>query len=182
MTKMILRTMFVLAFIFAVTAPKAEAASVSALMNVTLTVNDQCTISTQDVDLGTIIPDDADIAQGFGGITVSCGASYFHVAIDEGLYWDGTDRNVDSGSGDQIVYRLYTDSSRVTQWGDDDSNTFDWVPVNPSIVMTGIEALIDQADTGGSSRNYTVYSTAGPTSGNPPTGTYSDIVMATIYY
>lgn len=76
-----------------------------------------CTVSPQTVSFGTYDPLGVSALDGVGNINVTCDVvTAMTVSLSSG---GGTfvDRQMTGGAA-QLVYNLYTDSSRVVVWGD----------------------------------------------------------------
>jgi spore coat protein U-like protein len=141
--------------------------AVSANMNVTASVSENCTISNvNDLALGSYDPiganNSADLATGQATFDLTCtlGATPT-IAISMGQHEDSGQRRAMQGS-DFLSYNLYSDSNRSSAW--DTANTVDG---------TG--------DVTGNAHTYTVYAVV-PGGQNVPSGSYSDTVSIDVTF
>jgi spore coat protein U-like protein len=151
---------------FAVTAP-ALAQTASTNLNVTATVNGNCTITTSAVAFSSYDPVGAHAAtdlDGTGTVSVTCtkGAG---TRIDLGLGSNaaGSTRRMASGT-ERLTYELYKDSGRTQVWGSGTTNG------------NNIGAAPSRA-----TRNVTVYGRV-PAAQDVAAGSYTDTVVATINF
>ncbi len=148
-----------------IATPAAQAATATASMPVTITIQNACNVSSvapTTLDFGTQGPLTANV-DSTSTITVTCtsGATY-----DVGLSGGGSgdiNARVMTNGGNQVGYQLYSDSGRQTVWGDT-------VGTN-TVSNTG----------SGTAQTYTVYGRV-PAQTTPPAGTYNDTVTVTVTY
>jgi spore coat protein U-like protein len=154
-------------------ASSTDAATATSNLSVTASVTANCTISTAPVAFGAYDPIVANATaalNGTGTLTVTCtsGASSA-VTLGQGSN-PGTGssaaapaRRLKDGGTDFLTYKLFSDSGRLTVWGD--------------TAGTGLAAATGT----GSPTTLTVYGAVDPGQ-NVPAGNYSDIVLATITF
>ena len=152
-------------------AARAEAATASDPMNVTLTVSSTgpgATISADDLNFGTSAGEDR-FATTSVRVTIPAGATYT-IYLDAGLhYLTGTSvRNLSSGTN-LAPYVLSKNTAGTDLWGD------------------GVNAGLGTGVTGGGTgalQSYTVYAGVHPvgSTGPVPNGTYTDVVVATVNF
>lgn len=134
-------------------------------IGVSLTIVDQCTITTPTLSFGTHGVLETELTTS-GTITVECtkGTPYA-IALDAGQGGDGTvaHRAMSDGGSNAISYQLYSDADSAV-WGDDFGNT-----------------TVGNAAATGDAEPHTVYAKV-PVQTSAPVGTYSDTVLATIWY
>ena len=162
------RVLFVLATWFTLALPTAAVAGSNiATMQVAVTVDGTCNISTSPVvfpDYNPIGTNAASPDDGTGTITIQCSTGLVaHIGLDAGLAYAGTNRMHDALS-EYIPYALYQDTGRTTPWGNTPST---WVGTTPAPST--------------SPQVFTVYGRipAGQTS---PGGSYADTVVATVNF
>jgi len=147
------------------------AATATANLQVTVNVNNNCTISSTAVtfpNYDPIITDTTDPDDSNGGaVTVTCTkGTVAHIGLGLGASPSGTQRRMKNSGTDYINYQLYQNSGRTTVWGND-SNT--WFTPNPA-------AAPDK-----NPRTFTVYGRI-PSGQDVPAGNYSDTVVATVNF
>lgn len=121
----------------------------------------QCTVTVVNVAFGgyDVFETQATETTGSVGVTCDSGTSYT-ISLSAGL---GTfAARVMTNGSNQLDYNLFTDSQRLTIWGDG----------------TAGSATEGAAGTGGS---YTIYGMI-PARQNAPVGSYSDTVTVTVSY
>jgi spore coat protein U-like protein len=148
--------------------PAFAQSSATASLAVSATVSNVCTITTAPLAFGTYDPIGAhasDDLDGTGTVTVACtrGATPV-IALDLGSHASGSARRMSDGSGSYLTYELYQDSNRTAVWG-----------------SAGAELLTAPAAPSKDPRSFTVY---GRVDGNQDaaSGTYTDVVMATVNF
>ena len=159
--------LFLFASAMAAFPAAALADTANADLTVEATVQANCTVSTSELDFGTVNPLSGANVNGTGGITVTCtnGTGWTASAdVGDGSGANYSARRLTSGSN-TLNYNLYTDGTYATVWGDDSGAT-------DLLSGTG----------NGSAQNRTVYGRigSGQTSASP--GSYSDTVSVTISY
>jgi len=86
---------------------------------VTLTVENSCTASVDDLDFGSIGDFDANV-DAAADITVTCtGETPFQIGLDNGENHTGTTRAmlITGGGTETVEYGLFSDEARTTAWG-----------------------------------------------------------------
>ena len=150
-----------------VTPGAAVAGTQSTTMGVSATVTANCSVSTSPVAFGIINPLAGTSFDATGGVTVTCttGAPWT-VAADAGGGSGATlaTRRM-TANGNTLNYVLYTDSGRITVWGDGSGGT----------------ARLSGTGTG-SAQSLIVYGRVPSGQGAIPVGGYSDTVNVTVTY
>ncbi|MCU0975047.1 MAG: spore coat U domain-containing protein [Steroidobacteraceae bacterium] len=145
----------------------AGSAERSTTLNVSATVTTNCAISAGAIDFGVF--DGANDVTRTSTIAVRCtNGTPFNVNLSTGNSGDFTARELRSGA-DALVYNLYTSGTFGTVWGD----------------ATGATGRLGGTGGGmGSARNLTVHARlrAQDNQGDFDTGTYTDVVTATVVY
>ncbi|MDR5764458.1 MULTISPECIES: spore coat U domain-containing protein [Caballeronia] len=149
-----------------VASPNAMAASKSATFDVTLTVQDDCSIAANPLNFGStgVISNNLDQTTTLS-VTCTKGTAY-SVALDAGTANGSTvaDRKMSNAAGDASVeFNLYRDTARTQVWG----NTVD----SDTVAGTG----------DGSNQSITVYGRV-PSQDTPAAGTYSSTITATLVF
>jgi spore coat protein U-like protein len=149
------------------TPEAALAGTQSTTMGVSATVTANCSVSTSAVGFGSINPLAGSSFDATGSVTVTCttGAPWT-VAADAGGGSGATltTRRM-TANGNTLNYALYTDSGRITIWGDG----------------SGATARLSGTGTG-SAQSLTVYGRVPSGQGSVPAGGYSDTVNVTVTY
>ena len=127
----------------------------------TLTPAVGCTVSVVNVAFGGYDVFDAQPTETTGTVTVACGSSTAYTISLSAGFGTFASRVMTNGTS-QLGYNLFTDSQRLTVWGDGTSGT----------------ATVSDTATGGS---YPVYGLI-PALQNVPAGTYSDTITVTVTY
>lgn len=155
-------------------APLASAATDTSDMQVSITIENACTITAQPLSFGT--SNDVDTAiDGATTITLDCTAIdtsaeiTFNEGTGAGATYDSR-KMTDSVSGATIDYGLYIDSARTDFAGDGTSGS---ALVTDSDGNTGSTGEVQTFDLYGR-----VFGSQGP----KPAGTYTDTVVATVTY
>jgi spore coat protein U-like protein len=161
-------TMLTMAFASAA----AHAGSASQNLSVTASVADNCVLSTSAVAFGAYDPVSANAStdlDGTGSVSVTCtsGASAT-IKLGQG-------NNADTGSTDSaparrladagtnyLSYQLYSDSGRTTVWGNDAGTGVSHTGTGTAATLTVFGAITKAQ--------------------NVPTGSYSDMVVATVSF
>lgn len=152
----------------------AQAASVTAVMNVSATVPASCTLSAGNLGFGTIDPQTTVTAT--ANLTVSCpqGLAY-QVSIDAGQHYDAERglRTMTGSNGGKARYSLLKNAEGSGQWGDNDfARTYLYGGSVSGVGSGGVQTL-------------TVYGrveAAGNTGLQFPSGSYSDQLLVTVNY
>ena len=168
--KSLVRTMGAVAATISLTsglAPYASAATSTANFGVGATVGKNCTISTNALAFGTYDPVVANASanlDGTGSVTVGCTrGAIASIALGGGSNSSGSTRRMADGTGNFLLYELYSDSSRTTVWN------------------SGSGALTLTAAPSRATRDLTVYGRIS-SSQDVPAGTYADTVVATVNF
>jgi spore coat protein U-like protein len=103
-------------------AGAAHAATKTDGFTVSVNVLKNCVIDATDMNLGDFVGDNDLTAQ--SSITVACtSGTLYSVALDAGSSADYGARTLVNGTGDELVYNLYTDALYQFVWGDDSGTT-----------------------------------------------------------
>lgn len=151
---------------FAVTPAFADGQNATGNITVGLTVNDECTISTNNItfDDAGIIASNIDTS---ADLTIDCTKrTPYMIGLSDGSVGKNTDtgnRQMQSGS-DKVDYQLYSNSGYSTVWGN-----------------TRGTDTVDSDSAAGENEIHTIYARV-PAPQNVPAGDYSDTVIATIWY
>lgn len=146
---------------------QAFAASASTSLSVTVTVENNCSIATTALALGSydpIVANDSTALDGTGAVTIACTkGAVTTVGLGLGSNADGSTRRLANGSS-YLTYEIYKDPSRSSVWG-----------------SSGADLLDTGTSPSKAGRTYTVYGRvlAGQ---DVPAGTYSDSVTATVNF
>ena len=150
-----------------ITAPSTLAATSTATMPVTITIQNACNVAAvapTTLNFGTQGPLLAAV-NNTSTLTVTCtsGAPY-NIGLDGGGAGAGAinGRRMINGTN-QVTYQLYSDTNRTTVWG----NT---IGTN-TVTSTGT----------GTAQTFTVYGQV-PAQSTPPAGVYNDTVNVTVTY
>ena len=154
------------AYADAFSSPKSSSIAVS------LTVEEECTIGTTPLALGTTGIVDTNVETS-ATITVQCTAkSPYAIGLDAGANAGDTDvthrklANTDGVETATLNYQLYSDSGFSHVWGHTQGT---------DTVNNGVGGAT------GADEHFTVYARV-PTHQNVPAGDYADTVTATIWY
>ena len=137
-------------------------------IGVSLTIEEECTMATNNLDFGTTGIIDEDMLTS-ATLTIECTSeSPYAIALDEGDNPSAADdvdtRRLESAAGHFINYQLYSDAGRTTVWG-----------------KTIGDDTIDSVSAAGADEVFTVYARV-PSHQNVPAGEYADTVTATVWY
>ncbi|SAL01122.1 secreted pili protein involved in motility and biofilm formation [Caballeronia calidae] len=154
------------AMLGAVASPSAFAGSKTATFDVTLTVENDCSMAANPLNFGSTGILDKNLDQS-GNLSVSCtkGTPY-NVALDAGSASGSTvsQRKMSNAAGDASVsFNLYRDAARTQLWG-----------------MTTDTDTVSGTGTGGE-QTHTVYGRV-PTQDTPAPGAYSSTITATVVF
>ena len=140
-------------------APQVLAATATSTFNVTMTIQNSCSITNKtDLDFGTA-PGLTTLVDQTSTIEVTCTKTTpYSVGLNAGNNASGGQRRMQGG--DYINYDLYSNAGRSTAWGNAAGS---WVS------GTGT----------GSAQTLTVYGRV-PAQSSPTPGSYSDIVTVTV--
>jgi spore coat protein U-like protein len=145
-----------------------EAGSATANLQVTASVNANCTISTATVAFPTYDPVVVNAGandDGTGTVTIACTkGTLATIGLGLGANASGSQRRMKDASTDYLNYALYLDSGRTTIWG-----------------TTSPNLLTPVAAPDNTPRAFTVYGRI-PSGQDIPTGAYSDTVVATVNF
>ena len=147
-------------------ASGAQAASTSAPVQVTATVVTNCQITVSDLAFGSYDPLGSNATQqldGAAAVRVLCTRSASaSIAIDAGRSGSRTLQPVNAGA-QQVAYQLYRDSNRTRAWSTESDN----------VRLVSNSAREPQ--------QFTVYARI-PAGQQIPSGRYTDVVRATVYF
>lgn len=136
----------------------------SATFTVGLTIVDECTIATQNIDFGEAGIISTQLTAG-GNITIECTHSTpYQVGLSGGASGDTDDRTMSAGDTDVIHYNLFSDSGYGSIWGEEQ----------------GVDT-VDSASATGANEILPVYAKIDSHQNVAP-GDYSDTITATIWY
>ena len=144
-----------------------SAATATASMPVSATVNNNCTISTNQVAFGSYDPVVANATANLdttGAVIIACTkGAVTTLGLDTGANASSGTRRLTS-SGNFLTYELYQDSSRSTVWGNSGADLYN----------SGTSPSKD-------ARTFQVY---GRIAGNQdvPAGSYTDTIVATVNF
>jgi spore coat protein U-like protein len=152
----------------AISGSAMAAGTATANLGVSVTVNNNCAISTLPVTFAAYDPlsGTADDSTG-GSVTITCtkGATTT-IGLDSGANASGTQRRMSDGATtpDYLNYALYQDAGRGTAWG-----------------TSGAGLFTPAAAPDKTARSYTVYGriSAGQ---DIPAGSYTDTVVAAVNF
>ena len=144
-----------------------SAATITASMPVSATVNNNCTITTNPIAFGSydpVVANDSANLDATGAVIIACtkGATTT-LGLDTGANASAGSRRVAS-SGNFLTYELYQDSNRSTVWGNSGA----------ALYNSGTSPSKD-------ARTFSVY---GRVAGNQdvPAGSYTDTIVATVNF
>ena len=139
---------------------------------VSATVLPACSVSATTLNFGST-SSLASTVYSTATITAKCDNTLaYSVGLDNGLHAIGSQRYLSAGTGTDIKYNLYTDSSHNYAWTTTTSNTSCSGGSKTCATGTGT----------GSNQTYTVYGEVPGPQTEPPSGTYTDTVVMTITY
>lgn len=142
----------------------AQAQSVTAVMPVTITIENACEISTAPttMDFGThgVLSSNVDSTSTIS-VTCTTDAAY-NIGLDGGASSDVSARTMTNGTN-SVGYQLYQEAGRTTAWGNTDGTD--------TLASTGT----------GTEQQFTVYGRV-PAQTTPPADTYNDTVTVTVTY
>lgn len=158
---------FVLVFATAFGAIPASANTSSANLQVSVTVDAACSISTTPVAFSSYAPLGGNAStpdDSTGTVTVRCSTgTVANIGLDCGITCAVGVRHMKSGS-DLLSYDLYQNTSRTTEWG---NGIGSW--------------LTTPAASDSNPQVYTVYGRI-PAAQSAPPGSYADTVVATVNF
>ncbi len=145
--------------LLATMAPVALTQTATDSFQVSITIADACSISTEDLDFGSQSALSTNV-DADSTITVNCSlGTVYTVSLDQGV--NGT-RLLSDGS-DTVDYELYTSALRAVAWG----------------TNVGVDTVGGIGD--GTDQDLTVYGRV-PTQATPAPATYIDTVTATVAF
>jgi len=151
-------------------AREARSGSATSTLNVSMSVTNNCTISTTAVAFGAYDPVTANASNpldGTGGVTIACTKNTSAtIGLDLGGSASGSQRRMSTGGGSPSYanYEVYQDSGHATVWG-----------------SSGAGLLSPSAAPSKAPRTFTVYGRVAAGQDIPP-GSYSDSVVATVNF
>jgi len=141
----------------------AFAGSADSTFQITATVEGSCSVSANDVSLGTYDPGAATL-EGTGTIDYQCTPGLSPtISLDNGLYGANPNSRVLSSGSSALDYQLYQDNGYSTVWGDGTNGS-----------------SVESVTADGNSDSTTVYVAVPTGQTNAAAGSYSDTVTATI--
>jgi spore coat protein U-like protein len=158
----------------------AAAATATTNLSVTASIAANCTISTTPIAFGAYDPVVANLTtdkDGTGTVTVACtkGASGLEIGMGNGSYYSGGTRRVFDGTADYLNYSIYKPSTNTP--GDPCAYTTAWgTGVAPSANNLALTNAPSKAG-----RTYNVCGRM-PQGQDAAVGSYTDTVVATIYF
>jgi spore coat protein U-like protein len=145
--------------------PLATAATASASLQVSATVDQSCIVSTTPLTFATYSPFASTPDDSTGTVTLHCSVgTVANIGLDCGTACSSGTAYMRNGSGGSLTYSLYQNSIRTTPWG---NTTGTWLTTPPA------------PDT--NSQVYNVYGRV-PASQPVPPGNYTDTVTATVNF
>jgi len=147
----------------------AQAATATANLSVSATINNNCTISTAAVGFPAYDPIVAHAAapddSTSGSVTITCTkGSAATIGLGLGANVSGSQMRMLNGAANYLNYALYQDAGHVTLWG-----------------TSGSGLLSPVAAPSKAPRTFTVYGRI-PAGQDLPSGTYTDTVVATVNF
>ena len=147
------------------------AGTATANLQVSVSVNSNCTISSTAVTFSNYDPisthatDPADSTGGAVTVTCTKGTSA-NIGLDLGANFSGSQRRMKDGGAtpNYINYQLFSDSGRTTEWGNASGS---WLSPAPAPDKNA--------------RSFTVFGRI-PGGQDVPAGTYTDTVVATVNF
>ena len=164
--KATLVTLVASAALGAMATPSAFAGSKTASFDVTLTVQNDCSIAANPMNFGSTGVLDQNLDQS-SSLSVTCtkGTAY-NVALDAGTATGSTvagRKLVNAGGDASVAFNLYRDAARTQVWG-----------------MTTDTDTVSGTGTG-ANQSLTVYGRV-PSQDTPAAGTYSSTITATVVF
>lgn len=147
----------------------SKAGSSTANLNISATVNNNCTISaTAAVAFGAydpVVTNASTPLDASGTLSVACtkGANTT-IGLGLGTNAAGSVRKMSDGSGNTLTYELYQDASYATVWGN-----------------SGADLYTPAAAPNKNARSFTVYGRVAAGQ-DVPAGSYADVVVATVNF
>ena len=146
-------------------APMAFAATANDTMNVSIQIENACTVDAADMSFGTRTDLTSDITA-TANVTVDCtNQGSIEVGFSAGGSGDFANRTMENAAGDTIDYQLYDAATGGAVLGDG----------------TGTTTTFAGTSTGGA-QTFTVYGEVPGGQGAKPVGNYSDAITATLTY
>jgi len=144
-----------------------QAATVTAPLDVSATVNAVCFVSTAPVDFG-VHTNASNTTE--GGVTVKCSPKVaYNIAMDAGLNYFN-DRRLTDGLGNFIIYGLHKVGTWNVFWGDTD-----YAATAKGTSLAGAGTGSNQAHIVYGYSNYSGFPLMAP-------GAYNDTVTVTVHY
>jgi spore coat protein U-like protein len=162
----VLSGMFAVAVASAVHADRAHGQTASDAFQVSITVQNECTITVNDLDFGTVSDLVASVDGATTGTVTCTGVAPVSIAFDAGTGGSSTygTRQMASG-GETINYNLYREPTHTEVLGDGTGGTF----------------VIELTSTGGAD-GFSVYARTAPGQNPKPAGAYTSTVTATVSF
>jgi spore coat protein U-like protein len=149
---------------------EAGAGSSTANLNVSMSVTNNCSISTTAIAFGAydpVVTNASTALDGTGSVTISCTKNTSAtIGLGVGGFASGAQRRMSDGAATPSYgnYDLYQDSGRTTAW-----------------TNSGAGLLSPSAAPSKAARTYTVYGRV-PAGQDIPAGSYTDTVVATVNF
>ena len=158
--------LLLLAAPIAISPKAAHAEQASAVMTVSATVVENCSVTAQPMIF--TLDTSGGNARAQAPIAVSCtpGTTYA-IGLDRGMHGDGQLRRMrDPASGEYLAYEIFSDGARSAPWGG----------------RNGIDTISGQAEPGGERRIYYAYGEVDQQAARIEAGNYSDSVVVTVNF
>jgi spore coat protein U-like protein len=140
----------------------ANAAPVQSAFQVTSSIPDSCSITTEGLDFGTY---DGSQNDQTASVTVACTAKGipYRIGLNDGMHYSAPNRRLKhSASASYLIYELYRDAGRSARWGIDNASDVD---------MTS----------NGMTQRFTIYGRV-PAGQSGPVGSYSNTTIVTVNF
>jgi spore coat protein U-like protein len=132
-------------------------------LSISATVAPACTVTATDLDFGTINGFLTSNNDSTSTLQVTCvNGTAYKVGLDNGLHYASGSRRM-QGTGGQIAYSLYRNSTRTQTWGS----------------TLGVDTVSGTGS--GSAQSISVYGRVPPQT-TPPAGAYQDTVTVSVTY
>lgn len=145
-------------------AYEAHASTVSTEINLILTVNANCTTTTNALVFGAYDPLTATPNDASSNISVTCTQTTpYHIRFDKGSHGASVTSRQMANDGSRLNYAIFRDSGRTQNWGETD--------------------FVDTTDSTGTgiAQSFTMYGRIAALQ-SVPAGSYSDTVTVTITF
>lgn len=148
-------------------SPLLQAQTANDTFLVSITVENDCVITVNDLNFGTVSDLTPSISASTSGSVTCTAVAPVSVSFDAGTGGASTftTRQMDDGGANTIDYNLYRDAANTEILGDGSGGTF----------------TIDFSSTGGAD-TFDVYGLTEPNQNPKPPGTYSSSITATVTF